>query len=133
MKILKSNYFLAALLFGAIFFNYVMANPLEKIAPADAYKMQTANTAIIVDVRELNEQQAGRIKSALSLPMSTMDNNKPEFEKIISAYPKDKKILLYCHSGRRAGLVGTELEKRGFSVLNLGGFEPWKTSGLPTE
>jgi rhodanese-related sulfurtransferase len=133
MKLSKNNFYFGVILLLAVVFNYVMANPLEKISPSDAYKMQTEKTSIIVDVRELNEQKEGRIKDALSLPMSIMDNDKTAFEKIIAGYPKDKNIIVYCHSGRRAGLVGSELEKKGFKVLNLGGFEAWKTSNLPIE
>ena len=35
-------------------------------------------------------------------------------------------VVLYCKSGRRAGLVKTELEAAGFDrVTNLGGFSDW--------
>jgi rhodanese-related sulfurtransferase len=133
MKISKKNLYLGVILLIAVLFNYVLANPVAKIDPATASKMLGDNSAIVVDVRELNEQQTGRIKNALSLPMSIMDTDKPNFEKIIASYDKNKTIILYCHSGRRAGLVGAELEQRGFKVLNLGGFEAWRTAGLPTE
>jgi rhodanese-related sulfurtransferase len=133
MKLSKKNLYFGVILLIAILFNYVMANPLEKIAPTDAYKMQNEKSAIIIDVREVNEQQAGRIKYALSLPMSVMDSDKATFEKTIATYEKAKTIIVYCRSGRRSGLVGAELEKNGFKVLNLGGFEIWKSAGLPTE
>lgn len=133
MKILKGNYWFSAIILVVIIFNYVLANQLEKTTPESAYKMQNEKNAIIVDVREQNEQKDGRVKNALSLPMSVMDNNKVEFEKMILALPKDKNIIVYCRSGRRSGLVGSELEKRGLKVLNLGGFDSWKTQGLPIE
>lgn len=133
MKLSKKNLYLGLILLFAVLFNYVMANPVAKTDPATAFKMIGDNSAIIVDVRELSEQQTGRIKNALSLPMSVMDKDKPSFDKIVEGYDKNKTVILYCHSGRRAGLVGTELEQRGFKVLNLGGFEAWKTAGLPTE
>jgi rhodanese-related sulfurtransferase len=133
MKISKSLFYFVAILLSAILFNYGMANQLEKITAADAYKMQTEKKAIIVDVRELNEQKEGRVKDALSLPMSLMDNNQSEFDKTVLTYSKDKNIIVYCRSGRRSGLVGAELEKRGFKIFNLGGFDTWKSSNLPTE
>jgi rhodanese-related sulfurtransferase len=42
-------------------------------------------------------------------------------------------VIVYCHSGRRAEIVGSEIVKKGFKVFNLGGFDAWKSGGLPTE
>ena len=133
MNILKKNAWFLATILMVIVFNFVMANQLEKIDPTNAVKMINDKTAIVVDVREISEQKEGRIKDALSLPMSVMDNDKPQFEKVIATFPKDKTTIVYCRSGRRSGLVGVELEKRGFKVLNLGAFDGWKSQGLPTE
>lgn len=133
MQFFKRNYLFVVIFFIAVLFNFVFASPVEKTTPAIANKMITENSAIIVDVREVSEQNQGRIKKSISLPMSIMDTNKLEFEKEIEHFPKDKTIIVYCHSGRRAGLVGAELEKKGFKVLNLGGFESWKSLGLPVE
>jgi rhodanese-related sulfurtransferase len=44
-----------------------------------------------------------------------------------------KTVIVYCGSGRRSEMVGTELAKKGYKVLNMGGFDSWKNAGLPVE
>jgi rhodanese-related sulfurtransferase len=130
MKNLK----IVTLLIGlALLVKIAFASNLEKISPQDAYKLQQDNKAVIVDVREMDEINAGKIKGTLIIPLSIMEKKPIEFEKLVSALPRDKKILVYCRSGRRSGIVGEELLKQKFDVLNLGGFEAWKSLGLPTE
>lgn len=87
--------------------------------------------AIIVDVREPEETASGFIKDATLLPMSVMNNNRSQFEKEINKIPKNKIVIVYCASGRRAQLVGIEIEKLGHKVLNLGTFSSWVNAGLP--
>ncbi|MEA9357855.1 rhodanese-like domain-containing protein [Bacteriovorax sp. PP10] len=87
--------------------------------------------AIVIDVREPEETSFGIIQGALLLPMSVMNHNRALFEKEISAIPKDKTIVVYCASGRRAQLVGIEVEKLGHKVLSLGAFSSWVDAGLP--
>lgn len=124
---------LLALFSVAILLNFVFANPVESIKPLEAQKMQQEKKAIIVDVRELDELKAGMVKDAVSAPLSTMKDKKEEWEKIVSTFPKNETVIVYCKSGRRAGIVGEELLKKGFKVLNMGGFESWEKAGLPVD
>jgi rhodanese-related sulfurtransferase len=117
----------------AIIFKMAFASNLDSISPADAYKLQQDKKAIIVDVREADEVKAGKVKDALVIPMSIMNQSPIEFDKAVSTLPVDKQIILYCHSGRRAGIVGEELLKRKFKVVNMKAFDAWKSAGLPTE
>lgn len=117
----------------AITLNFVRANQLESIKPLDAHKMQQDKSAVIVDVRELDELKEGMVKEAISAPISTMKNKKDEWDKIVATLPKDKTIIVYCKSGGRAKKVGEDLVKKGFKVLNMGGFESWQKAGLPVE
>lgn len=120
-----------ALLVVALSVNFVMADQVEKIKPVEASKMIQEKSAIIVDVRELDEQSAGMVKDAISLPMSTMKEKKEDWEKLVAAFPKDKTVVIYCKSGRRAGIVGEELVKKGFKVRNMESFDSWQSAGLP--
>ncbi|MDO9181233.1 MAG: rhodanese-like domain-containing protein, partial [Bacteriovorax sp.] len=70
---------------------------------------------------------------ALTIPMSLINNDRANWDKKIAELTKDRPVIVYCHSGRRADLVGAELIKRGFKVSNLGGFDAWKSKGLPTD
>ncbi len=130
---MKKTLSILALISLAVLLNFVFASPVESIKPIDAQKMQLEQKAIIVDVRELDEQKDGMAKDAISAPMSTMNDKKEEWEKILATFPKDKAVVVYCRSGRRSGKVGEELLKKGFKVLNMGGFESWEKAGLPVE
>lgn len=110
-----------------------LASGLEKINPLAAQKMQKEKKAIIVDVREPSELKEGMAKEAISVPLSTMKDKKEEWEKIVATFPKDRTVIVYCGIGIRAEKVGLELAKKGYKVLNMGGFESWEKAGLPVE
>ena len=106
----------------------VYASSPESISPLEAQKLMTANQAVVVDVRELDEVITGTIKNSINIPMSLMSNNKLSFDNQIEKLPKDKTVIVFCRSGRRSGIVGNILLKKGFKVLNLGGYEDWKSA-----
>jgi phage shock protein E len=75
--------------------------------------------SVIVDVRTTEEYQAGHIEGALHKPHDQIDAG-------ISALLPDKSqhIIVYCGSGRRAGLAKEKLESFGYTrVENGGGYE----------
>lgn len=130
---MKKYFAFGAILIAASLMRFVFAGSLESITPELALSMQSASTAIIMDVREPNEVSLGKIKGALTIPMSLMNNDRTNWDKSIDQIKKDQTVVVYCHSGRRANIVGEELLKKGFKVLNLGGFDSWKSKGLPTD
>jgi rhodanese-related sulfurtransferase len=70
--------------------------------------------AILVDVREQEEWDAGRLKDTRLVPMSKIQEGlKPD------ALPKDKIIYLHCRSGRRSLIAQELLEKEGYDVRSL--------------
>lgn len=123
----------SAVVISSILFRFVFASSLESIKPIDAQIMVTEKKAIILDVREPEELKEGKVKDAVVIAKSLMDNNKEAWGREIDKLPKDKTIVVYCRSGRRSEVVGGELVKKGFKVLNMGGFSAWKSSGLPVE
>lgn len=123
----------SAVVISSILFRFVLASSLESIKPIDAQIMVTEKKAIILDVREPEELKEGKVKDAVVIAKSLMDNNKEAWGREIDKLPKDKTIVVYCRSGRRSEVVGGELVKKGFKVLNMGGFSAWKSSGLPVE
>ena len=106
---------------------------IDKISVKDANQMVLEKKAVVVDVREQDETKDGFVKGAVLAPISVMKNNKDEWTKIEKSLPKDKTIVLYCKGGGRAGRVGEELSKKGFKVLNMGGFSSWQEAGLPVD
>jgi rhodanese-related sulfurtransferase len=73
-----------------------------------------SKNAIVIDVRTKEEFQMAHYKDALNIPYDEIEKHVKKLE----AY-KDKPIILYCRSGRRASIAKQTLEKYGFkNVLN---------------
>lgn len=117
------KYFLIFILF---FSSSLFAN--DKIQ--DAYNELKNNKAIFLDVREEPEVRDGMIKDAIWLPLSQIEKNK-EWLKKFKQQKANKKVYLYCRSGKRATKVKTILHENGIDSINIGGYENLKKF-LPT-
>lgn len=74
------------------------------------------NGAKLIDVRTPVEYAAGHFAGA-----TNFDSVKVEAGQLPDI-AKDAKVYLYCHSGRRAGIALTAMQKAGFTnVSSLGG------------
>jgi rhodanese-related sulfurtransferase len=84
----------------------------------------------ILDVRSREEASGcdGCIQGSLLIPL-------PELETRINNLPKDKSIVVVCHSGSRSALATQKLLKAGCTqVANLhGGINRWQAEGYPLE
>jgi len=80
----------------------------------------------LVDCREPYEWQAGRIQSAVHIPLNA----------VMSGATADldpaKPVAVICRSGNRSELASMMLQARGFEAYNVeGGMEAWAAAGLP--
>lgn len=83
-------------------------------------EMVKSGKAILVDVREENEVKEGMLEKATWYPLSKIEKDK-NWE-----LAKDKKVFLYCRSGRRSGKVHELLKAKGIASENIGGYEELK-------
>ena len=74
--------------------------------------------AVIVDVREQGEWDAGHLKGAMLMPMSKLKKEDQAAE-MLKALPKDKIVYTHCKAGKRALACGEILKKQGFDVRPL--------------
>ncbi len=108
------------------------AAEVATIAPKDAAALVAAGKAVLVDVREPAEwAKTGVAAPAVLLPKSDFDGTRKRWKEFL-ATTGNKEVILYCHSGRRAGIVGAALAETGLRVANAGGFTDWEAAGLPT-
>jgi phage shock protein E len=101
------------------------AAPLRKLeAPefkAALEKARASGKFTLLDVREPNETAGGYVQGAELLPYSS-----GVFAREHGKIPKDRPVLVYCASGRRAGRAGEMLVAEGWkdvTVLSDGGYE----------
>ena len=84
--------------------------------------------AVVVDVREQHEYDAGHIKGAILLPLSTWDPDE------LPEVPDGKHLLLHCRSANRCGVAAQNLLENGYEghINRLaGGMLAWQVAGAP--
>jgi rhodanese-related sulfurtransferase len=84
---------------------------------------------ILLDVRELNETNLGRIKGAIAIPRGSLES------KVEAMIPREKKVVIYCASGNRSAFATETLEGMGYEdVASMaGGWQAWMTIGGPVD
>jgi len=100
---------------------------IREIDPADALAHQRAD-ALLIDVRDPNEHEAGMPDGAIALPRADI----PARIREIAADPA-REILTICATGRRSLLAAATLRELGYAnVASVrGGFQRWRAEGLP--
>ncbi len=89
---------------------------IVKFAPPGAWGGESLNDAIIIDVRTVQEFNAGHINGAINIPYDIIAEKIGEV-----TTDKDKKIIVYCRSGRRSEVAKNILEKMGYRNVENGG------------
>ena len=87
-------------------------------------------SAVLVDVREDNEWDAGHAAGAVHIGRGVIERD------IVGLYPdKATEIVLYCGGGFRSALAADMLQRMGYEkVWSMdGGWKAWKDAGAPTE
>ena len=73
------------------------------------------NGALIIDVREEDEYEAGHLINAVNIPLSELRERTDEI-------PKDKPVYLHCRSGQRSYNAVLALQGKGYdNVINISG------------
>lgn len=91
----------------------IMENVAENIQLHEVDEAQKQG-AYLVDVRTKDEFSRGSIPGFINLPLN-------ELRSRMSELPKDKEIILSCHSGQRSYIAQRMLLQHGFKVKNLDG------------
>jgi rhodanese-related sulfurtransferase len=103
----------------------LFARQRESVTPAEA-KLALASGAVLVDVREQSEWQAGHAADAVHIPLG-------QISKRLGELPTDRQLILVCRSGHRSGIAVNVLSSNGIKATNLtGGMNAWTAAGLPT-
>ena len=83
---------------------------------------------VLLDVRSASEYAEGHIAGAMLI-----DQGQSDFvEKAKATLPIDKKIAIYCRSGRRSASAAGRLADVGYKCVNLkGGIIAWQEANMP--
>lgn len=90
--------------------------------------MKSNQQLVILDVRTADEFAKGHIPNAINI---SHDELKSRLLELNTA--KDKQIVIYCRSGRRAEVARELLNEQGFTHLDhlSGDFNGWTSNKLP--
>lgn len=81
--------------------------------------------ALLLDVREQNEWDAGHAPTAQHLPLGALQTE-------WTSLPRDRRIVIVCRSGRRSATATAALVGAGIDAVNLtGGMQAWSAAGQP--
>jgi len=124
---------LIALTSGAMLFWSFFGNRIRGITEVDhvaATQLINHKNALVLDVREQREYDAGHIVSSKLIPLGKLYDRIGELEKY-----RERPIVVVCRSGQRSAAACALLGKQGFThAVNLnGGVIAWQKASLPLE
>jgi rhodanese-related sulfurtransferase len=97
---------------------------VQHLDPADAKRRVDAG-AMLLDVRNPDEWEAGHVEAATWIPMDQLVERQGEL-------PTDREIVVICKVGGRSARVAEALVNAGYAAANIaGGAEAWQAAGLP--
>jgi rhodanese-related sulfurtransferase len=96
---------------------------VPEVEPGEGRALVDAG-ALLLDVREADEWQAGHSPDAQFIPLG-------ELEARMGELARERRIVAICRVGGRSARATQFLRAQGFDAVNLtGGMRAWATSGL---
>jgi len=105
---------------------------VEEVSTADVAAL-SGGSALLLDVREPGEFQAGCLPGAINVPRGMLevkaDPSMPPHD--VRLADREQAIIVYCASGGRSLLAAATLQDMGFTNVKsmAGGFCAWQQSG----
>ena len=92
---------------------------------AGAANQRIAEGAAVLDVREIDEWNAGRVDGSLHIPLGELGARQGEV-------PTDQALVVVCRSGARSARATAALLAADYDAVNLaGGLKAWEAEGRP--
>lgn len=108
----------------------------ENISVQEAKELIEKGNVFVLDVRTPAEFNQSHIEEAILIPVSNAFGSNLSPDNLLKArtneVPKNKKVLVYCRTGRRSIEASTVLANAGYQVYNMeGGIGSWIDAGYP--
>lgn len=89
---------------------------------------QSGHAPLLLDVRQADEYREGHIADAWNIPVEQLAERYTAL-----GVPRDREIVVYCVSGRRAAHAQEILQARGYGHVRLleGSMTAWRQQQLP--
>ena len=109
--------------------NTACSQQMYKDANVEDFAKLTDSAGVqILDVRTAEEYVAGHLSDALNIDVKQSSFK----EEALKQLDKNRKVAVYCRSGRRSANAAGLLAKEGYKLVNLkGGITAWKKENQP--
>lgn len=93
---------------------------MKTIQPEEVQaKLEAGEALKLIDVREVDEVEAGHIPGIIHIPLGLLEFKMNELD-------KSESYIMVCRSGGRSGQATAFLQSHGFDVTNMnGGMLAW--------
>ena len=108
-----------------------LRSEIDEVDAVRARELLAANDPpLLIDIREFDEWQEGRIPGAILIPRGNLESRIEQ-----TAPDKSRPIVLYCAQGNRTVFGAKTLGELGYTdvVSMAGGYTDWKRNGFDTE
>jgi rhodanese-related sulfurtransferase len=99
----------------------------EDFTPQQVAELMARGDIQLIDVREPNEHEAGRIAGDRLVVLSELAGE-------VDTIDRGRPVVFYCRSGSRSAMASEAFRGAGFDAHNMvGGLLEWHAGGLPLE
>jgi rhodanese-related sulfurtransferase len=99
----------------------------ESLEPARVEELVGAGAALLIDVRQSEERERGRIAGSVHIVLEEVTARAGEI-------PREAMVVFACRGGNRSGMVADAFRSDGYDAYNMaGGIRAWEEAGLPLE
>jgi rhodanese-related sulfurtransferase len=110
-----------------MFFRLFRSRGPRRLTPVQAHRRTADGRAVLLDVREAAEWEAGHAPDALHLPLSRLMAGEP-----LPPAAQGSPVVAICRSGKRSQQAAGILAGRGVAATDVtGGMTAWASAGLP--
>ncbi|NID15812.1 rhodanese-like domain-containing protein [Luteibacter yeojuensis] len=122
------NGFRASLLFAVLLWLPAAAWAGDESREDLASRMAGHEAPLLLDVRTPSEYRDGHLAGALNVPVDEVASRHG-----VLGIPRDRELVVYCKSGKRAARARATLESLGYSNVRLleGSADAWRAEGRP--
>jgi rhodanese-related sulfurtransferase len=95
--------------------------------PAEVAQLIARDEVQLIDVRALDEHEAGRIAGGRLIELQTLSGEAGTID-------RERPVVFYCRSGARSAMATQAFRDAGYDAHNMtGGLLEWHAAGLPLE
>ena len=104
-----------------------LVNAEIEVTPQRARELLDGDDAVVVDVRETYEREAGHIQGSRHIELERLASQ-------AETLPRDKTIVFHCRLGSRSAMAAQAFRASGYDAWSMaGGLQRWQDEGLPVD